>query len=365
MNLTCDRQELADALALAGLVVQSRTTRPVLQNVCLEVGESSVEVLATDLEVGLRALVERVDATAPGRMLLNAAHASAILRELQEDRVEIALEDGIAEIRAGGASFRLVADDPEEFPQVPGFEAEGALALDRTMLEAMLRKTAFAAASESVRYALNGVLFDLDGDRIRLVATDGKRLALCERPLGLEGVPAVSRVVSNKAVHLLQKLAGPEDEQLLLRFTENQVLAKSSRAVLSAQLVQGHFPPYQEVIPQGLDKQVELEAQPFAQALRRAALLTTKDSFAVRFAFEYGRLTLSARIPGVGESKIELEVPYEHDPIETAFNPHYLHDVLKVLDGQRLILELKENTLPCVLREGEGYRYVVMPIDLA
>lgn len=365
MHLSCDRHELGEALALTSLVAPARTTRPLLANLCFVVEPPGLEVLATDLEVGVRVRCQRVDADSEGRFLLNAAHTAAILREIGDDRVEITCEDEVATIAAGGSQFRLVAGRGEEFPVVPPFAGAGGFAIERAQLESMLRKTAFAAAAEGLRYALNGVQFEVGGGAIRLVATDGKRLAICERPLehpeGLE----VARVVSNKAVALLARLAAPEDEQLRLAFEENQVLAMSSRASFAAQLVQGHFPPYATVIPKGLDKRIELEAGPFGAALRKASLLTTKDSYAVRFCFGHNLLTLTSRAPGIGEGKVELVIAYDHEPLETAYNPDYLAAVLKVLDGTRLVLELREATLPCVISEGEGFRYIVMPIDLA
>jgi DNA polymerase-3 subunit beta len=364
MKLTCDRQELSEAFALATQVVGSRTTRPVLQNLCVIVQGGELEVVATDLETGVRIRCERYDAEGEGKLLLKASHANDILREVTEDKVTIELLDDVATIRAGDDEFQLITENPEDFPEVPGFAAEQEVKLERTLLETMLRKTSFAAASEGHRYALNGVLFEIDGDTLRLVATDGKRLALAERGIENASNVAVKRVVSNKAVQMLTRLSAPEDETISLAFTENQIMARSSRAVMVAQLVQGHFPPYQEVIPKGLDKRIEFETQPFLAALRRASLLTTKDSFAVRFAFTYHKLTLTSRIPGLGGGTIELPVAYEGDPIETAFNPTYLRDVLKVLDQPRFVFEMKEKTLPSILREGEGFLYIVMPIEL-
>ncbi|MFC1706470.1 DNA polymerase III subunit beta [Planctomycetota bacterium] len=364
MKLLCDRQELNDAMSLAVQVVPARSTRPVLSKVCLKVDADGLEIVATDLEVGLRVRCERVDVEGAGRLLLDAGRTHAILRELPGDKVEIAKEDDTIAIRSEGSLFQMVAEDPEEFPPVPSFPEAKPIEISASVLEKMIRKTAFSAASEEMRYALNGVLFDLRPERLRLVATDGKRLAICER--SCESVQEESaRVVSSKAVSLLSRLGGGEEETIRLVFDENTLLARTTRAVLSAQLVQGKFPPYEEVIPSGLDKHVEFEKEPFLAALRRAALLTTKDSLAVRFTFTFNKVTLSSRLPGVGDSRVELPVSYEYDPLEIALNPHYVIEVLKVIEGSRFSLGLKETTTPCMIREGEGFRYVVMPIDLA
>lgn len=371
MKITCDRAELSEALGLAASVIPPRSPRPVLQNVCLRTTPQGIEVLATDLEVSLRAKVTRVDVERPGEALIPAARAVAILRELEGDKVEIACEDRIATITAGGSRFKIVGEDPREFPQIPSFDEQDAIKFGRSQLETMIRKTAFAAATEGTRYALNGVLFDLKGDRLRLVATDGKRLALCERPVDLSGAPesvrtgAVHVVVPNKGVGLLARLAPPDDETVSLRFLEGQLLAASSRATLAAQLVQGHFPPYDGVIPRDVPRKIEFETKFFLPALRRASLLTTKESQAVRLSFGFNKLTLSSRTPDVGESTVEFPVPYADDPMEIAFNSQFLLDALKVIDGDRFTLELKDESSPGVLREGESFTYVVMPISLA
>ena len=377
MKLTCDRLELSEALSLVATVVPARSPRPVLQNVCIRATKDQVEILATDLEVSLRATVKRVDVERPGEALVPAAKAVAIIRELSGDKVEISSEDRITTISADGSRFKIVGEDPAEFPAIPRFEEPGAPAeagaaasagvikFGRTQLETMIRKTQFSAASEGTRYALNGVLFDLKDNRLRLVATDGKRLALCERPVELAGASTVIHcVVPTKGVQQLARLGGPDDETISLKFSDRTLLAQSSRATLSAQLVQGHFPPYDGVIPVGHPRKVEFEAAFFLPALRRASVLTTEESKGVKLTFGFNKLTLSSRTPEVGESTIEVPVPYADDPMEVSFDPKYLIDALKVLDSERFILELKDDTSPGVLKEGESFTYVVMPISL-
>jgi DNA polymerase-3 subunit beta len=364
VRLTCDRQELAEAVGLAASIVPTRSTKPILQNIAIRAGEDGVEVLATDLEVGLRVKVEKADVERRGAALLPSQKALSILREIEGDRLELVCEDRVSTISAGGSRFRMVGEDPAEFPDVPGAGAREAIHFGRTQLEGMIRKTAFAAATEGARYALNGVLFDLRGDRLRLVATDGKRLALAERPVELATAQTFARVVPTRGVSLLARIAHPDDPTLAMSFGETSLFAWSTRAVLSAQLLQGHFPPYEEVIPKEHDKKVELETAAFQAAIRRAALLTAKDSQAVRLSFGYNKLTLSSRTPDVGESTIEIPVVYPYEPIEIGFNPQYVIDALKVIDGERFTLELRDETSPGLIREGEGFLYVVMPINI-
>ncbi|MGH7293992.1 MAG: DNA polymerase III subunit beta, partial [Polyangiaceae bacterium] len=155
MKIVCDRVELTEALGLACTIVQPRSTKPVLQSIEIRAGKTGVEILATDLEVGVRVRVEKADVERDGQALLPAQKALSIVRELDGEKLEIACEDRVTTIKGPGARFRVVGEDPAEFPEVPDMNGE-ALHFGRTQLEAMIRKTAFSAAVESARYALNG-----------------------------------------------------------------------------------------------------------------------------------------------------------------------------------------------------------------
>jgi len=364
VKLTCDRAELLDAVGLAASIVPTRSPRKILENVLLRASKDGVEVLATDLEVSVRASIVKADVDRPGDALLPAARAVPIIRELEGDKVEISCEDKVTTISAGGSVFRVVGEDASEFPAIPTMSGEGAVRFGKTQLEAMIRKTSFAAAVEATRYALNGVLFDLAPGRLRLVATDGKRLALTERPVEIAGQAPVHVVVPTKGVTLLARLGRPEEETLELKFSEHQLLARSARATLAAQLVQGHFPPYDSVVPKDLPQKIEFESGRFLAALRRASLLSTKESKSVKFAFGFNKVTMTSRTPDVGESSVELPIAYAGDPLEVAFDPTYILEAMKVIESDRFTLELRSPTAAGLMREGESFSYVIMPITI-
>lgn len=364
MKITADRQELLEALTLAGSIVSTRNPRQELMSVAFEAKAGALELCSTDLEVSLRVRLRQADVEAPGSALLPAARILPIVKEFDGDKVELHVEDKVARVSSGGSRFTIVSEDASVFPEIPTFDGEGAIRFGRLHLEAMIRRTVFAAASEGTRYALNGVLFDLQPGRLRLVATDGKRLAMAERQVELPDGKPVHVVVPTKGVQALGKLGLPDEETLELRFNERQLLARSSRAVLAAQLVEGHFPPYDSVIPKGHPVTVELEAARFLPALRRASLLTDKDSRAVRLSFTFEKLTLSSRTPDIGESTVEIPVAYGGDPIAVGFDPVYLMDGVRAVESERFSLELKSEAAPGVLREGTDFTYVVMPISL-
>jgi len=368
VKLTCDRTELAEAVGFATTVVPTRSTRQILQDVRIQAEGGVVEVLATDLEVGVRVRVEKADVARDGAGLFPAGKTTSVLRELAGDKVEVGNEDGVSIVDGDGSQFRFAVEDAGEFPAVPRFQdgPDDAFSLDRAALERLIRKTAFAAATEGTRYALNGVLFDIQDGRLRLVATDGKRLAKVDRPLADPGAPGkVYAVVPTKGVMALARLASSDEETVKLRFLPGQLHAAGERASLSAQLVQGRFPPYEEVIPRGHEKRVFFDTGVLLAGLRRAALVTTKDSQGVKLSFAYNKLTLASRAPELGEAKVELPVEYPYDPLEATFNPQLLVDALKAIDAGTVKIELKESTTAALLEEEGGLLYVVMPINQA
>jgi DNA polymerase-3 subunit beta len=179
----------------------------------------------------------------------------------------------------------------------------------------------------------------------------------------------------------MKNLLAAGDEAVAVRVEESQVFLKTSRGVVAARLVEGHFPPYEDVLPRSLDKKLDLSKEAFGAALRRASLLTTRESLAVRFQFSREGLELTARVPEVGESRVRFPLEYPFEPLEVGFNPQFLQDVLRVLDAERVRLELRDaqsaalvkglepapegaGAAPGALREMPGFLYVVMPINL-
>jgi DNA polymerase-3 subunit beta len=364
MRLVCDREEFATALGTAAAVVPSRTPRPVLENVLLTHTEGRLEITATDLEVAARTRVERFEAEGGDwQVLVPASRTLAIVRELEGPRIELEETEGVLTVRSEGSTFSMVAGEPGDYPQVEDVKHMGEVTLDAEPFSRMLRRALIAVAVDSPHYALTGVLFEICPEHMRLVSTDGKRMSLCERVFENPVEAEFSRVVPTKGVQLLAKLADGEGEPVTLRLGEANLACTRGQTTVKAQLVQGQFPPYEQVMPSGLDRELELGRDVLLGALRRAALVTDKDSNSVRMSFGHNLMTLSARTPDVGESRVEVPVLYEHDPLELGFNPRFLIDALRVMDAERVTLSLGEAGQPALLTEPGGFRYVVMPME--
>jgi len=220
------------------------------------------------------------------------------------------------------------------------------------------------------RYAINGVLFEKKGKKLSLVATDGHRLAQTRDDVQGDGKD-INAVVPIKAINLIERLLTDPEQIVGLQFKENKLFIQVSSetagvtATMSTALVEGSFPPYQDVIPKDSDKKVLLDRDRFFSAVRRAALLTNEESKGVRLSFGNNTLSISSRAPEMGEAKIDLPVEYTGDAIEIGFNPQYLIDALKVADLEKVSFEMKTPNKPGLLRAGPGFLYVVMPVNLS
>lgn len=381
MKVICDRAALVDAVNIVGGVVVSRTPTPVLTCVKLTAKGGQLTLAATDLEVGIRLSVDQVDVQKEGEALIPSDKLTQIVRACDDPTLTLETKEHTMLIKGAHSRFTVFGYDPKEAPQVRDFsEAKTDCEVEAGVLRTLISRTLFAAAAEHSRYAINGVLFERDGKRLRLVATDGRRLALARgdaKPAsgggggGGGGAPAKSTcIIPTKALNLINRLIDDPETIVKIAIEENQALFMvgegAAAAVLSTNLVEGAFPPFEDVIPKDQDKKVTFDSIALGNAIRQAALLTNEESKGVRLSFGDKKLTLTSRAPEMGEAEIELDIDrYEGDPLEIGFNPGYITDALKVVDGGDVIIELKAANKPGVLRTGTEFTYVIMPVNLA
>lgn len=370
MKVICDRAALADAVNLMNSVVVGRSPSPVLACVKLMAGDGVLIMAATDLEVGLRIGVEQVDVQEEGQALIPADKLSQIVRASDDGTLTLVSEDHAVHIRGTDAHFQIYGFDPKEAPPVRDFsEAEVDCEIEAGMLKTLVQRTLFAAAAEHSRYAINGVLFERDGKKLRLVATDGRRLALSRGTCTKSEGAKKTCIIPSKALVLVNKVVDDPAAPVRVAIEENQVLFAVGEgpdaAVLSSNLVEGAFPPFEDVIPRDQDKRVTFDVSSLSSAIRRAALLTNEESKGVRMSFAEQKLMLTSRAPEMGEAEIQVDMSaYEGDPVEIGFNPAFITEALKVVDSGEVIFELKAPDKPGVIRLGGDFTYVLMPVNL-
>jgi len=372
MKTACDRATLTRGVQMASGVVAPRSPKPALGCIKIEAGEEGVTLLATDLEVGIRIRLDKMEVTEPGDGLVPADRFHAILRELEEDTVSIACTEQETTIEAPNAHFTVLGDDPSDFPQVPEFPDEGAFEVAGDELLALVERTLFATAKENTRYALNGVLWEVQDKDLTLVSTDGRRLSLARGKCSGGPEEKVSAIVPSKAMLLIQRClsdVAEAKEPARLALGEKEILmaappADGSSRIVYSRLVDGHFPKYEDVIPKEFDKKATVSTAGFLASVRKAALLTNEESRGVTLKFSADGLVITSRTPEMGEAEIRMTVQYEGEDLEIGFNPTYLMDATKVVDAEEVTFSFKSASKPGVLTEGKHFTHVIMPVSI-
>ena len=349
-------------------IVERRNTMPILANVLLEAHKSDIRVTATDLEVGIRGRVEG-DVVKEGSVSVNAKKLYEIIREVPNEQVQLkSLENDWVEIRSGKSTFKIVGMDAREFPQFPKFSRDGLTTTPATTLRQMIEGTIFSVSNDETRYSLNGVYVEEgEAGKVRMVATDGHRLAFDERSLGSFGL-AKGVILPRKGLAELKKLLESDDESAVsIGFRENMGLVMRDQIELFMRLIDGDFPDYTKVIPQGNQNIAHVEHEELLQALRRVSILSSERYKGIKMDFKQDRLAISAHNPDLGEAVEEVEIDYNGKPLSIGFNARYLIDVLHVLGNEGEVqIELKDELSPSVVKKSgsDGYLYVLMPMRL-
>jgi DNA polymerase-3 subunit beta len=373
MKFECARRDLHEALTVAAAVVPVRTAIPALANVLVQARPGkgkqpgTLKVSATDMELSVELTVAEARVEAEGALALPAARLAGILRESAEETVRLEADGHLADVRAGSGRYKLVGLEAADFPSLPRFEGAKETEVAAPELQRMIRLTEFAVSTESVMVALTGLLLELhEGKELRLVASDGKRLAYARSREVAKNGARLSVLVPPKALKLLDRLLTPADELAWIYAPpeENAVQLRTVRGLITSRLIEGKFPDYENVIPKDRDKKAVVEAAALAAAVRRTALMAADAARAVRLGFAKGKCVLFTRSADVGEARTETAAEFAGEPFEIIFNPDFLLDYLKVVDGASVEMHMKDPGGACVFGGGGDYTYVLMPLQV-
>lgn len=364
-KLVCNRVALDQAVAVVRPVVAARTPKPVLQCIKLSAGKDTLTLMGTDLEVTIRFELTQVEVKQPGEAVVSADKFGEIVSKSTGETLALSTDETALQVTSESARFRILGFPPADFPEVPAFDGQPDLTVNAGLLQQMINKTVFATAKEHTRYAINGVLWEKSGKKLQLVATDGRRLAKVVGPLVESAGKDQSAIVPVKALGAIQRLLREDDETVAVKFTETQILFHTDRASVTAQLVEGQFPKYQDIIPRDTVRKAEASSEELRSALSQASILTSEESKGVRLAFNHEGLTMSAHSAEAGEASVRCKVDFTGDPIEIGFNPQYLTDALKVIGDPTCTIEMQEPTKPGLIKAGADFLYVVMPVNLS
>lgn len=364
MKIAVTKEALLEGLQRIQNVVSTRATLPVLSNALLEATESGLRLTTTDLEVGIRCTVEaRVEK--PGATTLPARRLAAIVRELPNSEITIEVDaKNVASIRCGASFFKIFGLPQNEFPEFPAFKEPKSFTLKQSELKDGLRKTSYAISSDETRYVLNGILFSLVDNKLTLVATDGRRLALFDSDIEFPKSHERDFILPTKAVTELQRLLGEEGD-VVISTSENLAAFDLNGAQLVSKLVEGNYPNYRQVIPGEAKERITLERAVILDCVRRVSLLSSDKTSSVRLNFTKNNLDITANTPEVGEAKESLAIAYRGKDISIAFNPEFLMDPLRSLPNDEVFLDLIDEMSPGVMKIQTPFLYVIMPMRVS
>jgi DNA polymerase-3 subunit beta len=369
MEFIARKDVLLKELSLIQGIVERRNTIPVLANVLIEAGESGVDLAATDLDVGLRCRFQ-AEVKEPGSLTLSAKKLFEITRAVSESEIEIKeLENFWAQISCGRSYFKMVGLSKTEFPTLADPPEEPMSVLPGSLVREVIQRTSFAITADDSRYFLNGARLEIDGKLIRMVATDGHRLAYISIEQESGAGKKSSVIIPKKTLMELVKMLSESDDDVEFSEGENHLFFRLGERLLVSKRVDDQFPAYEKVIPKGNDKIVTCGREEVLGAIRRVCLLANERSRAVRLSIESGKVEVSSQNPELGEAREEFEVDYSGEAMQIGFNGQYLVDFLSAAGTDKIRFELKNDSSqgllkPADLEENKDYQYVVMPMRL-
>lgn len=366
MKFEVGRNELLNAVSAVVGVVERRQTLQVLSNLLMTVDEDHLTVVGTDLEIELTSRAQ-VRVLRPGRATVPARKLFDICRGLPEGaEITLDVSEDKATLRSGSSRFVLSTQDPSEFPSLDTESGAHSFSVPQRQLRQIMERTQFAMAAQDVRYYLNGLCLHLLPEQIRAVATDGHRLALSETELATGLTADRQIIVPRKAVQELTRLLENNDEPVTLHVGEGQLVVDLDVIRLVTKLIDGRFPDYQRVVPEGGDKRVLANRERVRQALGRASILANEKFRGVRLTLDDGKLRLQTNNPEHEEAEEDIDVEYQSGPLEIGFNVSYLLDALSVMEGEQFEMVLKSADASGLIVDPEnpGSKYVVMPMRL-
>ena len=370
MKLTIGKAELQRGLNRIQAIVEKRNSMPILANVLIQAEGEELRLAATDLEVGIRS-AHAAEVASEGGLTVSAKKLYELVRELPDEPVELeSSENSYLSIRCSRTHVNLAGTAAEEYPTLPEFSPEKTVPVAAATLSSMVERTMYAASVDETRYNLNGVYLEVldEGGTIRMVATDGHRLASIDRNLGVDTSGLASGVIiPRKGLAELKRLVDEDDsDEVELAFEGNSGLARKGGVTLVMRLIEGEFPNYSQVVPKEITRRVTLACEPLIQALRRVALLSSERSRAVKLELGEHRIAVSSNNPDLGEANEEIDVDYDGEALTVGFNARYLLDALGALGAKEATFSFQSDLSPAQLvpTDDDDTLAVVMPMRI-
>lgn len=365
MKLYASRENLLQGVNIVQRAVATKNPLPILSGILITAQDNTLKFTATDLEMGIECTVP-VTVIEPGSVVVAAKYFSEVVRRLPDIRIELEVNptNHSTNICYGQSEISIHGMSPEDFPILPQLDREKSVIINGSLFRNMIKQVAFAASSDNSRPIFTGVLLEISGEQLKLVATDTHRLALRSGKIASsQNLDTLSVIIPGKTISEISKITG-EESQVQLTFTENQVLFEIDNICLISRLINGQFPNYNQVIPQGYKSRIRVKCKEFLESMERASLITKEGSSIVKISFEELSMNITSNSPDIGRIYEQVPIYLEGEETTISFNSRYLLDALKVADDEEVYLELTGSLSPGIVKPvgNENYLYLILPI---
>ena len=367
MKFSIVQDKLLSGLQSLISVVPAKSTFPVLANIMLEAQGGRVSLSATDLEI---AAVTQVDAkvTNPGAITVPAKQFTEIIKQLPQLTVDIEANENKVTIKCDRSRFNIIGLPKDEFPKMPELKKDKSIKLAGAILQSIIKKTMFAVANDTSRPALCGVLFQMNGDNLRVVTTDGRRLAMFETlitPVQHKG----ELLLSPKGLNVINRMLGGQEKEISIQFDDSYSKFSFDTTQVFARHIEGTYPDYEKVIPSGNKKVMTTNVDLFTAAVRRVAILSDTFTYQIKMSLKADSIDLSSQTVDIGEAKETISAKYDGDDMDIGYNASYLLDIIKNIESEELNLFLNTPLSAALIKpvQAQGdYKltYLLMPLRL-
>jgi len=369
MKIVCYKDQILKALNSVVKGVASKTTMPILEGILIQTNDKEIKLTTYDLEIGIEYVME-CEVKEQGSTVVNAIMFSEIIRKLPDTEIHITLnENNLLEIECEGALYKLTTMNPEEFPELPKIEVENSIDLEQNMLRNMIRRTIFAVSSEENRPIFTGCLFEVENNKLNVVAVDGFRLALRSIYLPTK-VNDFKAVIPGKTLNEINKILQDSFEHIKIGIAKNQALFEMENCKIVTRILDGEFLNYKSVIPSNWETRIRVSKGNLQNSFERISLISASSiekekKYPVKVSVDIGKLVISCTNQ-TGDAKEDLYVSTEGKNIEAGFNPKYFLDSLKAIDDEEVFVEFGTSISPCLVKsvENNEYVYMILPIRL-
>ena len=369
MKIICEKEKLLKGINSVINGVASKTTMPVLEGILIQTNDKEVKLTTYDLEIGIEYIIE-CDVKEQGNTVVNATMFSEIIRKLPDTEITISInENNLLEIECEGSLYKLATMNPEEFPELPKINIDNSIEIEQNLLKNMIRKTIFAVSNEENRPIFTGCLFEVENNKLNVVAVDGFRLALRSIYLPVK-VNDFKAVIPGKTLNEINKIILDSFDTIKIGISKNQALFEMENCKIVTRLLDGEFLNYNNAIPAQWETRIRVNKNNIQNCFERIILISSSSiekekKYPVKISIEIGKVVISCTNQ-TGDAKEEIYVATEGKNLEVGFNPRYFLDALKVIEDEEVYIEFGTNISPCIIRpvESEEYKYMILPIRM-